>query len=724
VPDDDSADPSSGAAGVAGPLEAIGALLTAGRAAEALALAEPVLQQLDPVRDRVARLQVLSWLGPVCIDSGHYEKSMAYADELIALADGEPSSELASALCLRGVTRTRMRLENEGLADLRTAAELTRPGRLGPEPLFNTLTLLAFSSVNIGLYEAAERYCLHAEALAEHASPVAFAYFRESWVWLHTEWAVTLDQEGDSAGADRHRLRVAELVADLHGITSAAAGDDAPSQESLSVNIGALRALVAAWEGRAADALEILDGLRGTPTVRPGNNPVLAALLARTLALRAVGDAAGAVRCAEEMRDVAEHFRADRWQAEAHRLLGGLATDPAAAAAAAERFEALFEGVAWQQRLRPLQLLPRDGLGTVVRPPAPDPAEPVEDLADRMATIGSLITAGRSAEALTTAEPLLEHLDPEEHRLARITLLSWLGPACLEVGRVAECLAFIGELVELADGEPSSALASALCLRAAIRVRGRQEEEGLADLRAAAALARPGVLDPENLFAALAVLASSSTHIGLFEAAERYCVLGDALAGHGTPVAIAHFTENWAWLHAEWALALSQEGDAEGAAQHVWRVGELADDVHRAAAVVLERDKLGHDVLSVDAEALHALVGAWQGRPREALAILDGLREQPSTRPGHSPALAAALARTLAHQALGDDAEVAGLARAAADLAARSGADRWQAEAHRVLRDVATDPAEREAADGRYRELVEGVAWQRRLRSLELTPAD
>ena len=724
MPDDDSADPSAGAAGVAGPLEAIGALLTAGRAAEALALAEPVLEQLDPVRDRIARLQVLSWLGPVCIDSGHYEKSMAYADELIVLADGEPSSELASALCLRGVTRTRMRLENEGLADLRTAAELTRPGRLGPEPLFNTLTLLAFSSVNIGLYEAAERYCLHAEALAEHASPVAFAYFRESWVWLHTEWAVTLDQEGDAAGADRHRLRVAELVDDLHGIASAVAGGDAPSRDALSVNIGALRALVAAWEDRAADALEILDGLPGTPTVRPGNNPVLAALLARTLALRTVGDVAGAVRCAEEMREVAEHFRADRWQAEAHRLLGGLATDPAVAAAAAERFEALFEAVAWQQRLRPLQLLPRDELGTVVGPPAADPVEPVEDLADRMATIGSLITAGRSAEALTTAEPLLEHFDPGEHRLARITLLSWLGPACLEVGRLAESLAFIGELVELADGEPSSALASALCLRAAIRVRGRQEEEGLADLRAAAALARPGVLDPENLFAALAVLASSSTHIGLYEAAERYFVLGDALAEQGTPVAIAHFTENWAWLHAEWALALDQEGDAEGAAQHVWRVGELADDVHRAAAVVLERDKLGHDVLSVDAEALHALAGAWQGRSREALAILDGLREQPSTRPGQSPALAAALARALVHRALGDDAGAAGLARAAAELAARSGADRWQAEAHRVLRDVATDPVEREAAHGRYRELVEGVGWQRRLRSLQLTPAD
>lgn len=728
MPDDESVEPSPGGAGPAAAfaeaMATIGSLLTAGRAADALVVAGPLLEQLDPVRHREERLQVLSFLGPVCVSSGHYAESLAYADELIALADGEPSSELASALCLRGLIRTGMRLENEGLADLRAAAGLARPGLLGPEALFNTLALLAYSSVGIGLYEAAERYCLQAETLVEHASPVAFTYFQESWVWLHTEWAITLDQEGDRAGADRHVQRVGELVDEIVRSAPAVLGDDSESRDTLSVNAGVLRALVAAWQGRTDDAREILDDLSGPPTVRPGNNPLLAALLARALVLRSAGDRAGLARCADEMREVAEHFRADRWHAESYRLLRDAAPDPTAAAAAAERFEALFEGVAWQQRLRPLQLLPRDELGTVVGSPAADPAEPVEDLADRMATIGSLITAGRSAEALTTAEPLLEHLDPGEHRLARITLLSWLGPACLEVGRVDECLAFIGELVDLADGEPSSALASALGLRAAIRVRGRQEEEGLADLRAAAALARPGVLDPENLFAALAVLASSSTHIGLYEAAERYYVLGDALAEHGTPVAIAHFTENWAWLHAEWALALDQEGDAEGAAQHVWRVGELADAIHRAAAVVLERDKLGHDVLSVDAEALHALAGAWQGRSREALAILDGLREQPSTRPGQSPALAAALARALVHRALGDDSAAADLARAAADLAARSGADRWQAEAHRILRDVAADPQDREAAAERYRALLEGIGWQRRLRSLPLAPAD
>lgn len=732
MPDDD---------GFAERIAELGSLFTAGRSAEAYELARSLLDHLDPVRSRTERIQVLSWLGPVGVDSGHFAEGMAHAEELIELAAGEPSEGLVTALCLRGVVRTRLRMENEGLADLRTAAGLARPGLLQPETLFNALAGLAYSSVGIGLYESAERYCVEAEALSRHASPVAAAHLLASWAWLHTEWAVALVHEGDRAGADRHVQRVEELVEEIRRASDAVVGPDPVGQDALAADGGTLRALVAAWQGRADEALAILDGLPSAPTVRTGNNPLLIALLARALALRDVGDPDGVVRCAAEMREMGELFRADRWQAESHRLVREVTTDPAVAAAATERFEALVEGLSWQQRLRPLQLAPREGASARKAPvPLPPVAAddrttdgvvdgaddgPVEDLDARIGTIGSLVTAGRSAEALTTAEPLLEHLDPGVHRLARITLLSWLGPACLDVGRVPESVAFTDELIELADGEPSGALASALCLRAALRVRGRREEEqGLADLRAAAALARPGVLDPENLFAALAVLASSSTHIGLFEAAERYCVLGDALAGHGTPVAIAHFTENWAWLHAEWALALDQEGDAEGGAQHMWRVGELAEDVHRAAAAVLERDKLGHDVLSVDAVALRALAVAWRGGAREALETLDGLREQPSTRPGHNPALAAALARPLALRALGDDAGAAGPARAAAELAARSGADRWQAEAHRVLRDVATDPAERKAAAERYRELVEGVGWQRRLRSLELAPSD
>ena len=344
--------------------------------------------------------------------------------------------------------------------------------------------------------------------------------------------------------------------------------------------------------------------------------------------------------------------------------------------------------------------------------------------AERIAQVGVLVTTGRSAEAVALAEPLLGELDAEGSRQQRLQVLSWLGPAYVDLHRLDESLTVTSELIELAGDEPSTELASALCLRGVMLVKLRRENQGLADLRRATTLTEPGLLDDEGLFNALAVLASSSANIGLYEASERYCVWGEALAAHASPPALAYQAESWAWLHAEWAVTLWQEGDDEGARRHVERLRELTADVRRAAEELAPPEELGRDVVSVDAATLRALVAAWDGRADDALRILDGLEVRPSTRLGHSPALAAAMARAVAHRVRGDVDATIRHAREVADLASAAGGERWEAEAYRILRDVTPDRGLAGAANERFEALFDGLAWQRRLRPLQLAPRD
>lgn len=344
--------------------------------------------------------------------------------------------------------------------------------------------------------------------------------------------------------------------------------------------------------------------------------------------------------------------------------------------------------------------------------------------AERIERVAVLQTTGRSADAVALAEPLLEELDARTARRQRLQVLSWLGPAYVDLRRIDESLAASTELIDLAGGEPSTELASALCLRGVMLVKLRRDNGGLADLRRATALTEPGLLDGEGLFNALAVLASSSANIGLYEASERYFVWGEALAAHASPPALAYQAESWAWLHAEWAVTLWQEGDDEGARRHVERLRELTGDVRRAAQEVAPAEELGRDVVSVDAAALRALVAAWDGRADDALRILDGLEVLPSIRLSHSPALVATLVRAVAHRVRGDVDATVRHAREVADLASASGRERWEAEAYRILRDTTPDPVVAAAAGERFEALFDGLAWQRRLRPLQLAPRD
>lgn len=375
---------------------------------------------------------------------------------------------------------------------------------------------------------------------------------------------------------------------------------------------------------------------------------------------------------------------------------------------------------------------------------AQDPADPppgskieppgkAAEVAARVTPIGALVMAGNQEEALALALPMLDDLDPERDRHERILVLGWIAPAYADMGRVEESLATCDEIVELAGDVPSGSLGSALCIRGVIRTRMRDETAGLADLRTAAALVnRPGIA-PEDVFGILVVLASSSSNIGLYEASEALFAASAPMVEAAPPIARAYHTESWAWSHAEWGVTLGQEGDAEGARSHLERVGELTQRIRTDAEQVLDESAgapegtvppVGEDTMTVNADTLLALVAAWMGRPRDALAILDGLSEEPATRTRNDPALAAALARALAERDLGDPDAAIEHAKRAASVADRARSERWQAEAHRVLGEAARtvgDARLESAAAERYEALLDDLPWQLRLRTVQLS---
>lgn len=359
-----------------------------------------------------------------------------------------------------------------------------------------------------------------------------------------------------------------------------------------------------------------------------------------------------------------------------------------------------------------------------------DPRPDAATLEARMGEVGTAVMGGHQEEALRLGVPLLEEVaadgSPDQHEL----LLAWLAAAYVDAGRVPESLDMCERTLAQCPDRPSGARAAALCISGVIRAREGHEKEGLDRLRAAIRTVTDPRLPPHELLPTLLNLGCGTANVGLYHAAEDLFARCEPMLATAPPPLRAFHGECWAWLHAEWAIALRQEGNEEESRAHVQRVLTLCGDMQPAAGAMFGPEQGAapeaepDDALHIGADALNALACAWDDRAEEAVKILDRLPADLLPRVRYDPALAAALARAEAAWKLDDLPGATAAAREAAALADRSRAERWQAEAYYVLAEAGRadgDAAVASAAQERLEALLDDLAWQQRLRDVQLT---
>lgn len=354
-------------------------------------------------------------------------------------------------------------------------------------------------------------------------------------------------------------------------------------------------------------------------------------------------------------------------------------------------------------------------------------------LESRLGEVGAAVMGGHQEEALRLGVPLLAEVadagDPARHE----ELLAWLAAAYVDAGRVPESLDMCERTLEQRPGTPSGARAAALCISGVIRAREGREKDGLDRLRAAIRTVADPAMPPHELLPTLLNLGCGTANIGLYHAAEDLFARCEPMLAAAPPPLRAFHGECWAWLHAEWAIALRQEGDEEESGVHVRKVLALCGGMQEAAYAMFGPDQADlpgdepSDALHIGADALNALACAWDDRPEEAQKILDRLPADLLPRVRYDPSLAAALARAEVAWRLDDLPSAITEARTAAALADRARAERWQAEAYHVLAETgrkAGDTAVASAAQERLEALLDDLAWQQRLRDVQLTGGD
>ncbi len=353
------------------------------------------------------------------------------------------------------------------------------------------------------------------------------------------------------------------------------------------------------------------------------------------------------------------------------------------------------------------------------------------ELEARMREVGAAVMGGHQEEALRLGVPLVQDMAESGTPAQREELLAWLAAAYVDAGRVEESLELCSQALVQRPDAPSGARAAALCISGVIKIRQGQEKDGLDQLRAAIRIASDPRMPAEELLPTLSNLAAGTANVGLYQTADQLFERGQALLAVAPAPLRAYHSECWAWLHAEWAGALRQEGSDEEALVHLRLVLRLSGEMQQAAVDIFGPEHSPSsdgsdpsDALRIGADALTALACAYDGRPEEALKLLDRLPADLLPRVRNDPALAAVLARAAASWKLGDVPAAIAAARTAATMADRTRAQRWQAEAYHLLAEAGTaagDAAVASAARERLEALLDDLAWQQRLRDVQLT---